>query len=457
MAMKAYTSRRVVLPATIGAFAVLVEDGQISDVVPQDQMPAAVPVTDFADLAILPGLVDSHIHINEPGRTEWEGFRAATRAAAAGGYTMLVDMPLNCVPSTTTADALQAKRKAARGQCLVDWSPWGGLVSGNAHHISALASAGVPGFKCFLIHPGIDEFTSVNETELRAALRLIKETGLPLLAHAELAGPVDAATRALANADWHSYQTFLKSRPDEAELAAIDLLLALCQETGCRIHIVHLSTALAIGRLREARRRGLPLTVETCPHYLHLAAEEIPNGATQFKCAPPIRSRENREALWEGLRDGVIDLIATDHSPCPPEMKQMEGGDFRAAWGGISGISLALPVMWTEARRRGFTLTDVARWMAEAPARLAGCQERKGRLARSFDADFVVFDPDAQWTVGEAQLFYRHPVSPYLGQRLYGKVLMTYLRGDCEFKEGAFPGQPCGREYTGKPFASDHN
>ena len=457
MALKCFTSRRVVLPEQVGDFAVLVEGERIAGVVSRKQIPSSVPVIDFGNLAMLPGLVDSHIHINEPGRATWEGFWTATQAAAAGGYTLLVDMPLNCIPSTTTVKALEAKRKAAQGQCFVDWSAWGGLISGNREDISALASAGVPGFKCFLIHPGVEEFTMVKEADLRATLPVIKNVGLPLLVHAELSNPVDAATRALTNEDWRTYQTFLKSRPDEAELAAIDLLLSLCREYGCRIHIVHLSTAQALDKLRDAKQLGLPITVETCPHYLCLAAEEIVDGATQYKCAPPIRNRENREALWQGLRDGVIDLVATDHSPCPPAMKQMEQGDFRSAWGGIPSVSLALSVLWNEARRRAFALTDIARWMAQGPARLAGCQESKGCLAEGFDADFVIFDPEADWTVSESQLYYRHPVSPYLGEHLTGKVLKTFLRGECVFEEGIFPNKPRGREYPRKISALHHN
>jgi allantoinase len=308
-----------------------------------------------------------------------------------------------------------------------------------------------------LIHPGIEEFTMVNEAQLRSALPMLKDTGLPLLVHAELSGPVDAATRALANADWRVYETFLKSRPDEAELAAIELLLGLCQEYGCRIHIVHLATARALDTLGDAKRRGLPISVETCPHYLHLTAEEIVGGATQYKCAPPIRRRENRERLWQALRDGVIDLVATDHSPCPPAMKHIERGDFRTAWGGISSVSLALSVVWTEARRRGFALTEVVRWMAEGTARLSGCHEKKGRLAVGLDADFVVFDPEAVWMVSEAELYYRHAVSPYLGKNLVGKVLTTYLRGDCVFKEGTFPAEPRGRENSRKISAPHNN
>jgi allantoinase len=457
MAVQAFTSSRVVLPGKIGPFAVLVEDQRIVGVVPRSEIPRSVPATDFGDLAILPGLVDSHIHINEPGRTDWEGFRTATRAAAAGGYTILVDMPLNCVPATTSPEALEAKRMAAKGHCQVDWAAWGGLVSSNLEQIPALASAGVSGFKCFLIHPGIEEFTMVNEHHLRAALPSLKKAGLPLLVHAELSAPIDSATENLMQADWRVYDTYLKSRPYEAELSAIELLIRLCEESGCRIHIVHLSTSRALPRLRDAKRRGLPITVETCPHYLHMCSEEISSGATLNKCAPPIRNRENREALWQGLREGIIDLVATDHSPCPPAMKQMERGDFRSAWGGIPSVSLALSLIWTEATRRGFSLLDIARWMAEGPAQLAGLEERKGRLAAGFDADLAVFDPDAEWTVTPSELHYRHAISPYLRERLRGKVLMTFLRGECIYKQGGFPGELRGREYTRKAFATHQN
>jgi allantoinase len=457
MAVQAFASSRVVLPGKIGAFAVLVEEQKIVAVVPRNEIPHSVPVTDCGHLAILPGLVDSHIHINEPGRTEWEGFRTATRAAAAGGYTMLVDMPLNCVPATTSPEALEAKREAAQGQCQVDWAAWGGLVPDNLEHIAALASAGVSGFKCFLIHPGIEEFTMVNEDQLRAALPKLKKTGLPLLVHAELPGPVDSATQGLTLADWRVYETYLQSRPDEAELSAIELLIRLCEESGCRMHIVHLSTSKALAGLRDAKRRGLPITVETCPHYLHLCSEEISSRATLNKCAPPVRNRENREALWQGLREGAIDLVATDHSPCPPAMKQMDRGDFLSAWGGIPSVSLALSLIWTEASRRGFSLVDIARWMAGAPAQLAGLEERKGRLAVGLDADMVVFDPEVEWDVTRADLHYRHAISPYFGERLTGKVVMTFLRGECVYKQGSFPGELGGREYSRKAFATHHS
>lgn len=446
MSLQAFVSRRVVTPDGIRAAAVLVQDGRILDVTAREQVSPQIPITDFSDDAILPGLVDSHVHINEPGHAEWEGFRTATRAAAAGGYTTLVDMPLNCLPATTTVAALEAKRAAARDQCCVDWMTWGGVVSDNQKHIADLARNGVPGFKCFLVHPGIDGFTMVTEAELRAAAPDLARTGLPLLVHAELPGPVEKATRELASADWSRYSTYLQSRPDEAELSAIRLMISLCREFRFRLHIVHLATGQALEMLRAAKREGLPISIETCPHYLHLSADKILDGQTLFKCAPPIRGPENREDLWKGLQEGVIDLVATDHSPCPLEMKRLDEGNFQSAWGGISSLSLALPVMWSESRARGFTMVDIARWMAEGPARLAGCASRKGRIVKDGDADFVVFAPEQEFMVTEERLFYRHAVSPYLNERLLGVVKATYLRGNCVFDNGDFPSGRLGRE-----------
>jgi allantoinase len=443
---QAFVSQSIVTPDGIRPGAIIVRDGKISGIVPADELPADADLHDFGESTILPGLVDSHVHINDPGRADWEGFETATRAAAAGGYTTLVDMPLNCLPPTATVAAVTAKRKAAAGRCWVDWLAWGGVVSDNQEEIEALGAAGVPGFKCFLIHPGIDGFIMVTEAELRAALPHVARTGLPLLVHAELPGPVDQATRRLRDADWRRYSTYLQSRPEEAELAAIRLLLSLCRQYKFRLHIVHLSANSALAELCAARAEGLPVSVETCPHYLHFCAEEIPDGATLFKCAPPIRSRDNREKLWQGLKDGIIDLVATDHSPCPPAMKRLDEGSFKTAWGGISSLSLALPVIWTEASRRGFTLTDLARWMSEQPARLAGRSARKGRIAEGFDADFVIFEPEAEFVVTEDRLHYRHPVSPYLGEKLRGVVKATYLRGQCVFTDGQCCGGARGRE-----------
>lgn len=451
MKLQAFLSRRVVTPEGIGPAAILVEGERVQALVSPDQVPKDADAHDFGLAAILPGLVDSHVHINDPGRAEWEGFDTATRAAAAGGYTLLVDMPLNCLPATTTVASLEAKRAAAQGRCRVDWAAWGGVVQDNQGNIEALAAAGVLGFKCFLIHPGIDGFTMVTEQQLRASLPDIARTGLPLLVHAELPGPIDAATETLANADWRCYSTYLQSRPEEAELAAIRLLLSLCRQFNFRLHIVHLSASSTLQELGVARSQGLPVSVETCPHYLHLTSDTIKDGVTVCKCAPPIRNRENCERLWQGLRDGVIDLVVTDHSPCPPALKRLDEGNFRTAWGGISSLSVALPVMWTEARERGFTLQDLARWMAEAPARLAGCQMHKGRIASGFDADFVILDPDEEFVVTEERLHYRHAHSPYLGEKLRGVVKATYLRGKPVFVDGEFPGQPVGREFRALP------
>ena len=447
MELQAFVARRVVTPEGVRPGAILVEGERIRAVVSPDQVSDRYELHDFGDAAILPGLVDSHVHINDPGRAEWEGFETATRAAAAGGYTMLVDMPLNCLPATTTVAALEAKRVAAQGKCRVDWAAWGGVVHDNEADIEALAAAGVPGFKCFLVNPGIDGFTMVTEQQLRSALPHVARSGLPLLVHAELPGPIDRATEALANADWNHYSTYLQSRPDEAELAAIRLMLELCREYGFRLHIVHLSTSQALPELCAARAAGLAVTVETCPHYLHLSAETIADGATLRKCAPPIRSRKNCEELWQGLRDGIIDMVVTDHSPCPPAMKRLAEGNFRTAWGGIASLSVALPLVWTEASRRGFTLLDLAQWMAAGPAQLAGCGTYKGSIVTGYNADFVVFDPDREFIVTEDKLYYRHAVSPYLGETLRGIVKATYLRGNPVFAAGEFPGEAVGREY----------
>lgn len=416
-----------------------------------------MPTEDLGDVALLPGLVDTHVHINEPGRTEWEGFATATRAAAAGGITTLVDMPLNCLPETTDVEALELKREAARGQCMIDYALWGGAVDGNQSTLEPLALAGAPGFKCFLIYPGCDGFTAIDRANLERALPHIARTGLPLLVHAELAGPIDAAVARLNadGADWHKYATYLASRPDEAELEAIALLLELCRAYRFRLHIVHLSTAQALPMLAAARREGLPVTVETCPHYLHCAAEEIADGATLFKCAPPIRSAANREGLWHGLRDGIIDLIATDHSPCPPSMKRLEAtqpgeevGRFDEAWGGIASLSVALPLVWTDCLQRRIALPQLAQWMSAAPAKLAGLDGHVGSIQPGKHANFVAFDTAESFKVTAEKLHYRHKISPYMGAVLHGVVRSTWLRGERIFDGGKFPAPPRGREYA---------
>lgn len=450
---QAFRSTRVLTPDGLAPQTIEVKAGRIVALRGWRDVPDGADLHDFGDAVVLPGLVDSHVHINEPGRTEWEGFSTATKAAASGGVTTLVDMPLNCVPETIDVSALEIKRKAARGQAWGDWAAWGGVVAGNAEALQPLIRSGVAGFKCFLIHSGIDGFTWVKESELRAALEKLRGSDLPLLAHAEVAGPIEAATATLnaGSADWRKYSTYLASRPDEAELQAIALLIQLAEEFASPIHIVHLSSAKALPMLAAARRgSGVPITVETCAQYLWFAAEEIPDGATEWKCAPPIRTAENREMLWRALESGLIDMVVTDHSPCPPAMKRPEEGRWDQAWGGIASLGLALPVLWTAMRKRGIgNSTGFARigeWMAAAPARLAGLASRKGALTPGADADFAVFDPDAEWTVTPDDLHFRHKLSPYLGTKLRGRVRETWLRGERLFCNGEFFGEPRGKE-----------
>lgn len=416
----AFRSRRVVTPAGELSATVVVRGGSIAAIAPYDDPPTASTVRELGDIAILPGLVDTHVHLNEPGRTDWEGFATGTAAAAAGGVTSLVDMPLNSSPVTTSVDALEAKRRAAAGQLSVDVGFYGGLVAGSASELPALIDAGVLGVKAFLCHSGIDEFPAATESDLRAAMPVIAERGSVLLAHAEIESPVEPPD------DPRSYQQYAATRPGRFERAAIELLIGLCREYGCPTHIVHLADAACLPLLQDAKEEGLPLTVETCPHYLAFAAEEIPDGATQFKCAPPIRHAANRDALWGGLASGVIDFIASDHSPCPPELKQQASGDFEEAWGGVSSLQLMLPVVWTEAAARGFSLSDVVRWLCDGPAELVGLP---AGLREGADANLVLLDPEASFTVRGADLLHRHPLTPYEGRELRGQVLKTLLRG----------------------------
>jgi len=439
------TSRRVVTPEGIRPATVHVREGKIEHVGPVDEIPSGVPVIDCGDLVLMPGIVDTHVHVNEPGRTAWEGFATATRAAAAGGVTTLVDMPLSSVPATTSREGLRAKLAAAAGKCWVDVGFWGGVVPGNTGELTGLLAAGVLGFKAFLTPSGVEEFQHVEEADLRAAMPVLARHGAVLLVHAELPGPIDAAAGVWEGGSPAEYARYLRSRPDAAEVEAVELLIRLCHETGCRVHVVHVSSAEALPLLRRARQDGLRVTAETCPHYLTFAAEEIRDGAVAFKCAPPLRSRENRERLWEALREGTIDLVATDHSPCPPEMKKVEAGDFREAWGGIASLQLALPAVWTGARERGFTIADLAGWMCAAPARLAGLEGRKGVIASGYDADLTVWDPEASFVVDAGRLQHRHKLTPYAGRTLHGVVRRTVLRGETIYDSGEFSVRPSGR------------
>jgi allantoinase len=436
MALTVVRSRRIVADGAVGAAAIHVDGERVTRIAAWDDVPAGARLHDFDDLAVLPGIVDTHVHLNEPGRTEWEGFATATRAAAVGGVTTLVDMPLNSIPPTTTREGLAAKRAAARGQCAVDVGFWGGVVPGNLSELPGLVADGVRGFKCFLVESGVPEFGWVGEAELAPAMRALAALGVPLLVHAEVAGPIDAATARLSDADPTRYATYLASRPPEAEIEAIELVTRLCRATRARTHVVHHSAAGALPLLREARAQGLPLSAETCPHYLHFAAEDIPDGATPFKCAPPIRERANREALWRALADGVLELVASDHSPCSPALKALEAGDFVRAWGGVAGLQLALPVVWTEAARRGHTLVDLARWMCAAPAALAGLADKKGAIAPGADADLVVFADDERQVVRPDAIQHRHRITPYAGETLRGAVHATFVRGELVAERG---------------------
>lgn len=437
---------RVVTPDGERSASIHVRNGVIEKISAFGDVPAITTVCEAGDLAVMPGLVDTHVHINEPGRTEWEGFSTATRAAAAGGITTLIEMPLNSIPATTTVSGFHAKLAAAAGKLSVDTGFWGGVVPGNAPDLGGLWEAGCFGFKCFLIDSGVPQFASVGEAELREALPILASIGAPLLGHCELPGPIIGAAKLMpGNASLTSYHTWLASRPRAAEHGAIELLSRLGAEFGARIHVVHLSSADALPQIQKSRAANQQLTIETCPHYLTFASEDIPERATQFKCAPPLRERENRERLWEALREGTIDMIATDHSPCPPEMKRQDSGDFLAAWGGVASLQLSLPAVWTEAKRRGFSLTHLARWLCEAPAHLAGLARQKGTIAPGRDADLVIWNPDAAFAVDPAQLHHRHKLTPYAGRDLIGIVEATFLRGTKIYERGDFCVAPAGK------------
>jgi allantoinase len=475
----ALSSPRVVLPDGMRPAVVVIEGERIVDVVEiiagAVKLSADLPIEDVGDLVIAPGVVDAHVHVNEPGRTEWEGFETATKAAAAGGVTTIVDMPLNSSPVTTTVAALEAKRQAAAGKCWVDVGFYGGVVPGNADHIEPLLKAGVLGIKAFLCHSGLDEFSKATLADLQAAAPILARHHRPLLVHAEL---TDAPAPKPKSA--RKYLDYLATRPLQWEADAIRLLIELSRATNCHVHVVHLANGDALPTIRAAKNDRVQITVETCPHYLHFAADKldsleqvelvmeveeqfdfsipdvttatylqasqkIPDGDPRYKCAPPIRERRHQEMLWLGLQHGMIDTIGSDHSPCPPEMKHLESGDFMAAWGGISSLQLTLPIVWTDAAKRGIPLPEIFRWLSTNPAKLVGLSDRKGRIARGFDADLIVFDPDAPWTVNGEKLHHRHKLTPYDGAQLRGQARRTYLRGKLVARDAEVLQAPSGQ------------
>ncbi|ALV52993.1 allantoinase AllB [Streptomyces althioticus] len=434
-------STRVVTPEGTRAASVAVADGTVTAVLPHDApVPDGARLEDLGDDVLLPGLVDTHVHVNDPGRTEWEGFWTATRAAAAGGITTLVDMPLNSLPPTTTVDHLRVKRKTAADKAHIDVGFWGGALPDNGADLRPLHEAGVFGFKAFLSPSGVDEFPHLDDDHLARALWEIASFDGLLIVHAEdphqLAGaPQRGGPR---------YADFLASRPRRAEDTAVARLLEQARRFDARVHVLHLSSADALPLLAEAKADGVRVTVETCPHYLTLTAEEVPDGASEFKCCPPIREAANQDLLWQALADGTVDCVVTDHSPSTADLKT---DDFATAWGGISGLQLSLPAVWTEARRRGHTLEDVVRWTSTHTARLAGLEARKGAIAPGHDADFAVLAPDETFTVDPAALQHRNRVTAYAGRTLHGVVRSTWLRGERVLADGEFTA-PKGRLLT---------
>ena len=416
-------SKRVITPDGTRPASVHVVEGRIAAIGDWD----CAGAEDFGESVIMPGVIDTHVHVNEPGRTEWEGFETATRAAAAGGITTILDMPLNSIPATTTVAGLELKRRAAEGKTLVNVEYIGGVIPGNSRDLEGLANAGVRAFKCFLTPSGVEEFPAVTEAELQKVFPVLARLGLPLMVHSE-----DPACLHPAASPSSRYIDYLESRPIESEHSAIRMLVRLLESCQTRVHIVHLSSATSLEIISDARARGLPITVETCPHYLTFSSEQIPDGATEYKCAPPIRSAAERDALWKGLVEGKIDLVASDHSPCPPDMKQTHG-DFFSAWGGIASLQVSLPAVWTGARQRGISVERVVEWMCVNTAKLAGLDRSKGLLKEGHDADIVVWDPDASFRVDAKKLSHRNPVTPYDGKTLFGKVLATFTAGNRAF------------------------
>ncbi len=427
----AILSNRTITKEGIRKAVVIIENGKIVAIT--NELPQGnFPVEDIGDNVLMAGIVDPHVHINEPGRTNWEGFDTATKAALAGGITSLVEMPLNASPVTTTVKAFEKKLKATQGKLHTNCGFWGGIIPGNENEIEALIEMGVLGFKAFLTHSGIDEFPNVSEEDLRKAMPIIAKHNLPLLVHCELSDPTSHSPLTT-----NKYNEYLQSRPKQWEDNAIALMIRLCEEFNCRTHIVHLSSADSIEQIFKAKQKGLPLTVETAQHYLYFVAEQIKDGQTEFKCAPPIREKENNKQLWQALKDGVIDFVATDHSPAPPEMKEIGSGDFMKAWGGIASLQFALPVLWTAAQKNNGSLSDMATWLCEKPALLPSLKS-KGKIEVGYDADFVIWNPEEKFTVTAKDILHKHKLTPYLNEELSGVVKQTWLNGIKVFDEGNF-------------------
>ncbi len=437
----AIKSKNIVTPSEIIDGMILIGNGKIVDVISsvsygqeKEANLLDFPIEDVGDSVVMSGIIDPHVHINEPGRTNWEGFDTATKAAAAGGITTLVDMPLNSSPVTTTKNNFQLKLNAAKNNIHVNCGFWGGVIPGNENDLEALLNSGVLGLKAFLTHSGIDEFPDTNAEQLRNAMKILKKHDKPLLVHCELDITNEGTKQVEENPQ--SYSAWLNSRPGTMEEKAIKLMVDLCRETGARVHIVHLSSADAIDQIQKAKAEGLPLTVETAQHYLFFDSETIPDGDTRFKCAPPIRDKANREKLWEALGNGTIDFVATDHSPAPPELKETGSGNFLQAWGGIAGLQFSLPALWTGALERNFSVTDISKWLCENPAKFLKMDSHKGKITKGFDADLCVWMPANNFVVKEEMIHHRHKITPYIDSELYGIVTQTYLMGNKIYSNG---------------------
>lgn len=433
MTGKALHSTRVIVNGEVVDATIFISDGKISEIV--DGIPAnySGEIIDVGGKIIMAGIIDPHVHINEPGREDWEGFDTATKAAIAGGITTLIDMPLNASPVTTTAKAFDEKIASTKNKLHTNCGFWGGIVPGNENEIEKLIEKGVFGFKAFLTHSGIDEFPNVNEEDLRKVMPVIAKHNLPLLVHCEL-----DTFKIETTGDNKSYKNYLSSRPKKWEDDAIALMIKLCEEYNCRTHIVHLSSSNSIEQIAMAKQKGLPLTVETGQHYLFFNAEDIPDGAPQFKCAPPIREKENNDRLWQALKDGIIDFVATDHSPATPDLKEINSGNFMKAWGGIASLQFALPILWTEAKKRKCAVADIAKWLSENPAKLLGLQDHKGKIVVDYDADLVVWDDEKEFIITGEIIQHKNKITPYINKTLSGIIEQTYLAGRKVFENGNF-------------------
>ncbi|XP_061636179.1 allantoinase, mitochondrial isoform X1 [Phyllopteryx taeniolatus] len=436
----------------VGPAVILIRDGKIHQVLPGWEITKDVEVLDAGDSLVMPGIVDCHVHVNEPGRTSWEGFWTATRAAAAGGVTTIVDMPLNSIPPTTTLANFQEKLREATGKCFVDTAFWGGVIPGNQLELQPMIQAGVAGFKCFLIHSGVEEFPHVSQGDLHATMEQLRGTGSVILFHAEK----EVQQTSKSNGDPRQYATFLQSRPNVMEMEAIRIVVQLCTEYQVRCHVVHMSSAQPLPLIQEAKKGGAPLTVETTHHYLSLSAENIPAGATQFKCCPPIRGAQNQDQLWAALKSGHIDMVVSDHSPCTPDLKKLDSGDFTQAWGGISSLQFGLPLFWSSASRKGFQLGDAVRLLCQNTAQLCGLGQQKGSLAPGYDADLVIWDPEREFEIKEEGIHHKNKITPYMGVSLRGVVRSTIVRGRLVYRDGSFSAEPLGKTLLVPPRTTPH-